>query len=242
MNSAKRIVDILKAVHEQKTYYDACKAIFSCDELYQQLYFYKYFLNDLKSIERVLKATGKYKEDIHKQKLGLTALCISPNYLDKNPTSSNPPVVNQHNKKINDISLAIEFMELMETFLPDETLYNKDIEALRIALKDVEKTNSPLDDIIADIDEAILYYGYFGNNIIEDKFHRVLGNTLVNIEKIKPIIKKFPKTIKILIDFFELYKNIKEIKEELPTLVAWVKKELEIKSDSIIDADILDEE
>ena len=109
------------------------------------------------------------------------------------------------------------------------------------ALKDIEKTNSPLDDIIADIDEAILYYGYFGNNIIEDKFHRVLGNTLVNIDKIKPIIKKFPKAIKILIDFFELYKNIKEIKEEIPTLVAWVKKELIEDTDSI-DADILDEE
>lgn len=238
MNSAKRIVDILKAIKELRAYYDACKELFSCNELYQQLYFYKYFLNDLKSIERVLKATGKYKEDIHKQKLGLTALCISPNYLEKSPTSSNQA---EWHKKINDISLAIEFMELMETFMPDEILYNKDIEALRIALKDIEKTNSPLDDIIADIDEAVLYYGYFGNNIIEDKFHRVLGNTLVNIEKIKPIIKKFPKTIKILIDFFELYKNIKEIKEELPTLVAWVKKEL-IEDTEPIDADILDEE
>lgn len=239
MNSAKRIVDILKAIQEQKTYFDACRKLFSCEELYQQLYFYKYFLNDLKSIERVLKSTGKYKEDIHKKNLGLTAFCLSPNYLEKEPSSSN--IINQHNKRINDINLAIEFMELMETFIPDETLYNKDIEALRIALKDVEKTNSPLDDIIADIDEAILYYGYFGNNIIEDKFHRVLGNTLVNIEKIKPIIKKFPKTIKILIDFFELYKNIKEIKDEIPTLVAWVKKELIEDTDSI-DADILDEE
>ncbi len=241
MNSAKRIVDILKAIQEQKTYFDACKKLFSCDELYQQLYFYKYFLNDLKNIENILKSTGKYKEDIHKKRLGLTALCISPNYLDKEPISPIPIVVNEHNKRINDIGLAIEFMEIMETFIPDETLYNKDIEALRIALKDVEKTNSPLDDIIADIDEAILYYGYFGNNIIEDKFHRVLGNTLVNIEKIKPIIKKFPKTIKILIDFFELYKNIKEIKDEIPTLVAWVKKELIEDTDSI-DADILDEE
>lgn len=238
MNSAKRIVDILKAIKEDKTYFNACIRLFSCDELYQQLYFYKYFLNDLKSIERVLKSTGKYKENIHKKNLGLTAFCISPNYLEKVPSPSN---VNEHNKRINDISLAIEFMELMETFIPDETLYNKDIETLRIALKDVEKTNSPLDDIIADIDEAILYYGYFGNNIIEDKFHRVLGNTLVNMEKIKPIIKKFPKTIKILIDFFELYKNIKEIKEEIPTLVAWVKKELIEDTDSI-DADILDEE
>lgn len=239
MNSAKRIVDILKAIQEQKTYFDACRKLFSCEELYQQLYFYKYFLNDLKSIERVLKSTGKYKEDIHKKNLGLTAFCISPNYLEKEPSSSN--IINQHNKRINDINLAIEFMELMETFIPDETLYNKDIEALRIALKDIEKTNSPLDDIIADINEAILYYGYFGNNIIEDKFHRVLGNTLVNMEKIKPIIKKFPKMIKILIDFFELYKNIKEIKDEIPTLVAWVKKELIEDTDSI-DADILDEE
>lgn len=238
MNSAKRIVDILKSIQKQRLYYDACKELFSCDELYQQLYFYKYFLNDLKSIERILKATGKYKEDIHKQKLGFTALCISPNYLEKSPTSSNQA---EWQKKLNDINLAIEFMEIMETFIPDETLYNKDIEALRIALKDVEKTNSPLDDIIADIDEAILYYGYFGNNIIEDKFHRVLGNTLVNMEKIKPIIKKFPKMIKILIDFFELYKNIKEIKDEIPTLVAWVKKELIEDTDSI-DADILDEE
>lgn len=238
MNSAKRIVDILKSIQKQRLYYDACKELFSCDELYQQLYFYKYFLNDLKNIENILKSTGKYKEDIHKKRLGLTALCISPNYLEKSPTSSNQA---EWQKKLNDISLAIEFMELMETFIPDETLYNKDIEALRIALKDVEKTNSPLDDIIADIDEAILYYGYFGNNIIEDKFHRVLGNTLVNMEKIKPIIKKFPKTIKILIDFFELYKNIKEIKEEVPTLVAWVKKELIEDTDSI-DADILDEE
>lgn len=238
MNSAKRIVDILNAVQEEKTYYDACKKLFSCNELYQQLYFYKYFLNDLKYVENTLKSTGKYKEEFHKPKLTLTAFCISPNYLDKQPISSNE---NQWHKKINDIGLVIEFMELMETFMPDETLYNKDIEALRIALKDIEKTNSPLDDIIADIDEAVLYYGYFGNNIIEDKFHRVLGNTLVNIEKIKPIIKKFPKTIKILIDFFELYKNIKEIKEEFPTLVAWVKKELIEDTDSI-DAHILDEE
>lgn len=240
MNSAKRIVDILKAIQEQKTYFDACKKLFSCDELYQQLYFYKYFLNDLKSIERVLKSTGKYKEDIHKKNLGLTAFCISPNYLEKEPSSSN--IINQHNKRINDINLAIEFMELMETFIPDETLYDKDIEALRIALKDVEKTNSPLDDIISDIDEAVLYYGYFGNNIIEDKFHRVIGNTVAYMDKIKPVIKKFPKVVKILIDFFEFYKKIKEIKEELPTLVEMIKKELDIKSDSIIDADILDVE
>lgn len=225
MNSAKRIIDILKTIQVEATYYKACIKLFSCTELYQQLYFYKYFLNDLKNVEHIVKKTGKFDETLYRTKLGITALCISPNFAyDKER-----------------LITSIEFLSLIEPFIPDETLYDKDIEALRIALKDVEKTNSPLDDIIADIDEAILYYGYFGNNIIEDKFHRVLGNTLINIERIKPIIKKFPKTIKILIDFFEFYKKIKEIKEELPTLIESVKKELNSKSDSI-DADILDEE
>lgn len=247
MNSAKRLLDILNVIKTERNYYKACEILFNCKDTFLQLYFYKYFLNDIKNIEKILKDTGKYKEHIHKSKITLVAQSISPNYVEKiNIPSSIPqeliPIINKHKTSIDGLLLAIEFMELMETFIPDETLYNKDIEALRMALKDVEKTNSPLDDIIVDIDEAVLYYGYFGNNIIEDKFHRVLGNTLVNMEKIKPIIKKFPKTIKILIDFFEFYKKIKEIKEELPVLIEMIKKELDIKSDSIIDADILDEE
>lgn len=238
MNSAKRIVDILNSLQEEKTYYDACRRLFSCDELYQQLYFYKYFLNDLKYVENSLKSTGKYKEEIHKKKLALTAHCISPNYLEKQPSSSN--IINEHNKRINDVSLAIEFMELMETFMPDEVLYDKDIEALRIALKDIEKTNSPLDDIITDIDEAVLYYGYFGNNIIEDKFHRVIGNTLVNMENIKPVLKKFPKVFKVIIKFFDVYKKMKEIKEEVPNIIEWARKEL-LEDLSSIEVEILEE-
>lgn len=231
MNSAKRIIDILQAVKERQTYYEACRTLFSCDELYQQLYFYKYFINDLKNVEKALRATGKYKESIHKKNLGLCAVCISPNYTLKSPPSN---LVAEHNKKQNEILKAIEFMELMETFIPDETLYNEDIEALRIALKDVKKTNTPLDEIIKEIDEAVLYYGYFGNNIIEDKFHIVIGSTYANIDTIKVVIKKFPKAFNVLIEFFELYKKIKEIKKEVPTLLEYVKKELDC-----IDTEIL---
>ena len=141
---------------------------------------------------------------------------------------------------LNDSSVP-SYPFLISTFIPDEVFYDKDIEALRVALKDIEKTNSPLDDIIADIDEAVLYYGYFGNNIIEDKFHRVLGNTLINLEKIKPYIKQFPKPFKIILGFFEVYKKIKEIKEEVPVLLAYVKKEL-IEDSESIDAEILNKE
>ncbi len=246
MNSAKRLLDILKTIEKEANYYKACEILFNCKDTFLQLYFYKYFLNDLKNIERILKDTGKYKENIHKSKIDLVAISISPNYVEEvNYDYSISSITDSYKRKkelsIVNLTGAIEFLELMETFIPDEVFYDKDIEALRVALKDIEKTNSPLDDIIADIDEAILYYGYFGNNIIEDKFHRVLGNTLINLEKIKPYIKQFPKPFKIILGFFEVYKKIKEIKEEIPVLLEYVKKELIEDSDSI-DAEILTEE
>lgn len=246
MNSAKRLLDILKTIEKEANYYKACEILFNCKDTFLQLYFYKYFLNDLKNIEKILKDTGKYKENIHKSKIDLVAISISPNYVEEvNYDYSISSITDSYKRKkelsIVNLTGAIEFLELMETFIPDEVFYDKDIEALRVALKDIEKTNSPLDDIIADIDEAILYYGYFGNNIIEDKFHRVLGNTLINLEKIKPYIKQFPKPFKIILGFFEVYKKIKEIKEEIPVLLEYVKKELIEDSDSI-DAEILTEE
>lgn len=246
MNSAKRLLDILKTIEKEANYYKACEILFNCKDTFLQLYFYKYFLNDLKNIEKILKDTGKYKENIHKSKIDLVAISISPNYVEEvNYDYSISSITDSYKRKkelsIVNLTGAIEFLELMETFIPDEVFYDKDIEALRVALKDIEKTNSPLDDIIADIDEAVLYYGYFGNNIIEDKFHRVLGNTLINLEKIKPYIKQFPKPFKIILGFFEVYKKIKEIKEEIPVLLEYVKKELIEDSDSI-DAEILTEE
>lgn len=246
MNSAKRLLDILKTIEKEANYYKACEILFNCKDTFLQLYFYKYFLNDLKNIERILKDTGKYKENIHKSKIDLVAISISPNYVEEvNYDYSISSITDSYKRKkelsIVNLTGAIEFLELMETFIPDEVFYDKDIEALRIALKDIEKTNSPLDDIIADIDEAVLYYGYFGNNIIEDKFHRVLGNTLINLEKIKPYIKQFPKPFKIILGFFEVYKKIKEIKEEIPVLLEYVKKEL-IEDSESIDAEILTEE
>ncbi|MFW2585582.1 hypothetical protein [Aliarcobacter butzleri] len=247
MNSAKRLLDVLKEIQKSKDYYKACEVLFNCKDIFLQLYFYKYFLNDLKNIERILKDTGKYKENIHKSQINLIAKSISPNYIEEvnfnyNLSNNSDAYKRVKDKKISDLEPAIYFMELMETFIPDEVFYDKDIEALRIALKDIEKTNSPLDDIIADIDEAVLYYGYFGNNIIEDKFHRVLGNTLINLEKIKPYIKKYSKTFKIIISFFDFYKKIKEIKEEVPVLVEYVKKELLEDAADEIDAEILTEE
>ncbi|MFX4252022.1 hypothetical protein ACOL21_04155 [Aliarcobacter butzleri] len=247
MNSAKRLLDVLKEIQKSKDYYKACEVLFNCKDTFLQLYFYKYFLNDLKNIEKILKDTGKYKEKIHKSKINLIAQSISPNYIEQIHFHYGISTVTDDYKKIKDKNIsdlepAIEFLELMETFIPDEVFYDKDIEALRIALKDIEKTNSPLDDIIADIDEAVLYYGYFGNNIIEDKFHRVLGNTLINLEKIKPYIKKYSKTFKIIISFFDFYKKIKEIKEEVPVLVEYVKKELLEDAADEIDAEILSEE
>lgn len=246
MNSAKRLLDILQAIKKERDYYKACEILFNCKDTFSQLNFYKYFLNDLKNIEKILKDTGKYKENIHKSKIDLVAISISPNYiqqinLPRAVPSELDSLIRKHKLSIDGLSPAIEFLELMETFIPDEVFYDKDIEALRVALKDIEKTNSPLDDIIADIDEAVLYYGYFGNNIIEDKFHRVLGNTLINLEKIKPYIKQFPKPFKIILGFFEVYKKIKEIKEEIPVLLEYVKKEL-IEDSESIDAEILTEE
>lgn len=246
MNSAKRLLDILKTIEKEANYYKACEILFNCKDTFLQLYFYKYFLNDLKNIEKILKDTGKYKENIHKSKIDLVAISISPNYVEEvNYDYSISSITDSYKRKkelsIVNLTGAIEFLELMETFIPDEVFYDKDIEALRVALKDIEKTNSPLDDIIADIDEAVLYYGYFGNNIIEDKFHRVLGNTLINLEKIKPYIKQFPKPFKIILGFFEVYKKIKEIKEEIPVLLEYVKKEL-IEDSEPIDAELLTEE
>lgn len=247
MNSAKRLLDVLKEIQKSKDYYKACEVLFNCKDTFLQLYFYKYFLNDLKNIGKILKDTGKYKENIHKSKINLVAQSISPNYIETvNFGYGISEITNEYRRikeqKVSNLQPAIEFLELMETFIPDEVFYDKDIEALRIALKDIEKTNSPLDDIIADIDEAVLYYGYFGNNIIEDKFHRVLGNTLINLEKIKPYIKKYSKTFKIIIMFFDFYKKIKEIKEEVPVLVEYVKKELLENTTDSIDAEILTEE
>lgn len=246
MNSAKRLLDILKTIEKEANYYKACEILFNCKDTFLQLYFYKYFLNDLKNIEKILKDTGKYKENIHKSKIDLVAISISPNYVEEvNYDYSISHITDSYKRKkelsIVNLTEAIEFLELMETFIPDEVFYDKDIEALRVALKDIQKTNSPLDDIIADIDEAVLYYGYFGNNIIEDKFHRVLGNTLINLEKIKPYIKQFPKLFKIILGFFEVYKKIKEIKEEIPVLLEYVKKELNENSEPI-DAELLTEE
>lgn len=251
MNSAKRLLDVLKEIQKSKDYYKACEILFNCQDTFLHLYFYKYFLADIKMIEKLLKSTGKYKENIHSKKIKLIAMSISPNFIQNRDIedlkSSNLEILNKKlfnllQNKIQNIEDSITFLETIEAFLPDEVFYDKDIEALRIALKDIEKTNSPLDDIIADIDEAVLYYGYFGNNIIEDKFHRVLGNTLINLDKIKPYIKKYSKTFKIIIMFFDFYKKIKEIKEEIPVLVEYVKKEfLEDTTDSI-DAEILIEE
>lgn len=250
MNSAKRLLDILKTIEKEANYYKACEILFNCKDTFSQLNFYKYFLNDIKNIEQLLKNTGKYKEDIYSKRISLLSISVSPNYIEPQdiklvkssiPTALLKEYPNLIANKLGKIENSIDFLETIESFLPDEVFYDKDIEALRIALKDIEKTNSPLDDIIADIDEAVLYYGYFGNNIIEDKFHRVLGNTLINLEKIKPYIKQFPKPFKIILGFFEVYKKIKEIKEEIPVLLEYVKKEL-IEDSESIDAEILTEE
>lgn len=241
MNSARRIIDILEKIQEQKTYFDACKTLFKTSNTYEQLYFYKYFLSDLKNIEKVLKKTGKYKEHIHKEKLGAVAICISPNYLTKGPLTQQQIHLNDFSKKTNSVSSSIEFMEILESFLPDETLYDKEIEDLKLALKDRKKTNSPLDDILDDIDEAVFYYGYFGNIVIEDKFHKVLGNTIINIEKLKPAIKKFPIGFKIIVNFFDFYKKIKEVKEQAPALIEDIKKTLGAEDDTT-ELEIIDSE
>lgn len=238
MNSARRIIDILEKIKVEKVYFDACKSLFKTNDRYEQLYFYKYFLTDLKNIEKILKKTGKYKEHIHKDKLGIVAHCISPNYLEKSPLPQNQSLFNN---KINSISSSIEFMEILESFLPDETLYDKEIEDLKLALKDRKKTNSPLDDILDDIDEAVFYYGYFGNIVIEDKFHKVLGNTIINIEKLKPAIKKFPAGFKIIVNFFDFYKKIKEVKEQAPALIEDIKKTLGAEDDTT-ELEIIDSE
>jgi|GEM_PF-6595652 len=244
MNSAKRLTDILKTISKEKDYYKACEVLFSCNDTYSHLYFYRYFLNDLKHIEKILKKTGKYKENIHKSKIDLVALSISPNYIEQvdypySISSSTDEYKREKEQRLTNLPLAIEFMELMETFIIDETLYSQDIEALRIALKDIKKTNTPLDEIITQIDEAVLYYGYFGNNIIEDKLHKVLGITCVNMDKIKLWSKQFPKAFKIIINFFDFYKKMKEIKEEIPILLDSIVKL--IKNIDLIDSESIED-
>jgi len=108
-------------------------------------------------------------------------------------------------------------------------------------LKGIKKTNNPLDEIIAQIDEAVLYYGYFGDNIVEDKLHQVLGITCIHMDKIKVWVKQFPKTFKIVINFFEFYKKMKEIKEEVPNLLDYIGNLVNTKTD-LLDSNILNED
>lgn len=232
MNSAKRILDILKEIQSTKNYYKACEKLFNCEDAFLQLYFYRYFLNDLKSIEKALIDTEKYKEHIHKDKIELVAKLISPNYIldDKLPNSIQSDLsflAIRYKEREAELMKAIEFMELVESFIPNEVFYSDEIEKLRVYLKGLQKTDTFLDSILQEIDEAVLYYGYFGNNIIEDKFHKVLGKILVNTDKIKPYIKKFSKVIEIILLFIDFYKKTKELKEDATLLLEWAKKELE---------------
>ena len=181
--------------------------IFKIDDKFDQLMLYKYFLNDIKNIERTLKERKKYK-DVYHQKLTKISNFISPNYKEYDLQTN---------------FTILDDLEMIESFLDDETLYNEHIEKIRISLKGFKETGTFLDFIIKDIDEAITYYGFFGENILDDKFNSTFSQSFINKEKILELSKKYSKTVKIIINFFETYQKIKNIPTKVIGLVNDIK-------------------
>lgn len=199
MNSAKRLADLVKSLQTTKNYSTSILALFKIEEQYERLMIHRYFLNDIKNIERVLKQKGKYKI-IHQNKLSNLAEFISPFF---------------NSFHIAAYQETSNYIETIESFFEDEVLYNEDIEKIRTALKGISKTDTVLDLILDDIDDLANYYGYFGNTIVEEKSAKIISKTFINFEVLKDLGLKYKKHIKIIVLFYSFYKKIKSTVSEV---------------------------
>ena len=190
--------------------------MFDISDRYEQIMLYRYFLNDIKHIERHIKTKNKFSK-VHGGKLETIANCISPNFKYHSIHESG------YSKQSAVITSLLVYLETIDVALDSEKLYNEDIEKIRIALKGIKRSDTLLDDIIDDIRDTVMYYGHFGNNILEDKFHSVFSISFVNRDRIKELSKKHQNIVKVLIMFFKTYKKIKNIKGELIELLEYVE-------------------
>ncbi len=224
MNSASRLLTIIKELETRGNYFSTVKSLFKIDDTYSQLMFFQYFLKDTNNVKTILEQRGKYNKIFDNKLINITSV-ITPNYDLRN------------RKHI--ISSSLEDLHMWNCLFDDEKIYESDIEKLKLQLNSIEKTGTFLDDFIKEIDEAVKYYSFFGEMILDDKFNDVYAQSFIKKDKIIELAKKHKKAVTIILNFFDVYIKIKKLPEHILLIVNDVKKAINYSSDEeVIDAEL----